>query len=315
MSVRDPLVVEVVRNGIVESTSLLDAVVVDRSGARRFEAGDPERVAYVRSSLKPIQAAVCIQQGWEPASEEHIAIACASHNAEPAHRAAVRSLLASAGLDEGALRGPVAYPLLASEASRAGEPTRIMRDCSGKHAAFLAVSVARGWPLESYLDPSHPVQEAVLERTRTLAGRIEAVGVDGCGAPTPALPLNAIAAAFGRALADAPRIRVAMHAHAFLVAGTDRIDTAVMQLPGGDVTMKSGAEGIVCFASARTGLSGAIKARDGGRRAVDPAAVAVLAALGLADPADPAIAPFAAPPVWGGGRPAGVLRVAAFGQG
>lgn len=308
MSGRDPIVVEAVRNGVVESVSLLDAVVADERGHIRFDAGDPERIAYVRSSLKPIQAAVCIEQGWQPGASEHVAIACASHNAEPAHLDAVRRLLASAGLDEGALRGPVAYPLLESEAARAGAPTRIMRDCSGKHAAFLATAAARGWPLETYLEPDHPIQVAVIERAKTLLGRIEAVGVDGCGAPTPAAPLRAIAVAFGRALHEAPDVRTAMNAHPFLVAGTDRIDTAVMRVAG-DLTMKSGAEGIVCFASRSSGLSGAVKARDGGRRAVPPAALAVLALMGLVRSGIPDLAAFESPPVLGGGRPAGLLRV------
>lgn len=308
MSGRDPIVVEAVRDGVVESVSLLDAVVTDEQGRVRFDAGDAERVAYARSSLKPIQAAVCIDQGWQPAALEHIAIACASHNAEPAHLAAVRGLLTSAGLDEGALRGPVAYPLLESEAARADAPTRIMRDCSGKHAAFLATAVARGWPVETYLEPDHPVQVAVIERTRALTGRIEAVGVDGCGAPTPAATLRAIARAFGHALREAPRVRASMHAHPFLVAGTGRIDTAVM-LAADDITMKSGAEGIVCFASQQSGLSGAIKARDGGRRSVPPAAIAVLVSLALIRAGDPDLAPFEFPPVLGAGRPVGTLAV------
>lgn len=308
MSGRDPIVVEAVRDGVVESVSLLDAVVADEHGRTRFDAGDPERVAYVRSSLKPIQAAVCIEQGWQPAAPEHIAIACASHNAEPAHLNAVRGLLASAGLDEGALRGPVAYPLLDSEAARAGAPTRIMRDCSGKHAAFLATAVARGWPAQTYLEPDHPIQAAVIERARALMGRITAVGVDGCGAPTPAATLRAIAQSFGRALREAPRVRASMKAHPFLVAGTGRVDTAVM-LAAEDITIKSGAEGIVCFAAKQSGLSGALKARDGGRRSVPPAAVAVLVSLGLVQAGDPDLAPFESPPVLGGGRPAGTLRV------
>lgn len=308
MSGRDPIVVDVVRGGVVESASMVDAVVVDHRGRILFEAGDPGRVAYARSSLKPIQAAVCIDLGWQPAAPEHIAVACASHNAEPEHLRAVRALLASAGLDEDALQGPVAYPLLDSQAARAGAPTRIMRDCSGKHAAFLATAVARDWPVPTYLELDHPVQAAVIERTRALTGRIEAIGVDGCGAPTPAAPLRAIAHAFGRALIDAPRVCDAMRAHPFLVAGTGRIDTAVMHAVDG-LALKSGAEGIVCFASPAAGVSGALKARDGGHRSVAPAVLAVLIRLGLAETGSPGLAAFEFPAVSGGGRPVGMLAV------
>jgi len=306
----DPIVADVVRDGVVESVHLLDAVVVDAAGSVIDSAGDPERVAYFRSSLKPVQAAVCIEQGWEPRDDAQIAIACASHNAEPAHLEAVRSILDSAGVGEDALRCPPALPLLASVAARAGKPARILRDCSGKHAAFLAACIASGRPIETYLDPAHPLQIAIIERVRELAGEIVAVGVDGCGAPTPATTLARIATAFGRGIARTPRVHYAMRRHPFLVAGSERVDTAVMEQTPSDLVLKGGAEGLMCFASPAAGVAGAIKARDGGARGVAPATIAVLARAGLTAGANPAtLARFAEPPVLGGGEPRGSVRI------
>ena len=131
----DPLAVEVVRSDLVESTHLVDVAVCDTAGNLTASAGDPGVVAYLRSSAKPIQATVCLEAGWRPSSDRHIAIACGSHNGEPEHLAATRSILADAGLGDDALRCPPARPLGAGSADA---PAPICHNCSGKHAAMLA---------------------------------------------------------------------------------------------------------------------------------------------------------------------------------
>jgi len=309
----DPILAGVVRDDVVESVHILDAVVVDAHERVVFAAGEPEHTLYWRSALKPIQASVCIAQGWRPDGDEQIAIACASHNAEEAHLAAVRSIFDSAGLSQDALRCPPALPLSPLVAAHAGAPARILRDCSGKHAAFLATCVARDWPLDTYLDPAHPLQRAIVARASELTGEAASTGVDGCGAPTPAGRLRAIAAAFGRGIAGDPHVHRSMRAHPFLVAGTGRVDTAVMQATGGDLVLKGGAEGLMCFASPAAGLAGAVKARDGSARAVAPATVAVLVRTGLlGEPLPAALAEYAAPPVLGGGEARGTVQIQRF---
>lgn len=307
-----PLVVEVVRGSLVESESPADAVVVEIQaglGSVLAVSGDANRVAYFRSTLKPIQAAVCIEQGWRPRNPQQIAVAAASHNAEPAHLEVVRSIFADAGLSESALRCPPALPLLDLEAARAGEPKPILRDCSGKHAAFLATCVVRGWPLETYLNPEHPLQQAVLCRTRELCGSIEGVGVDGCGAPAPATSLAAIAFAFGAGLAAAPAVGHAMQAEPFLVAGTGRICTDVMlACPG--IVMKAGAEGIVCGFEPASGRAFAVKALDGWPRYTGPVVLEVLAWMGALPLRPPSsLDRHMHPAVLGGGLPAGRIQI------
>lgn len=304
----DPIIADVVRDGVRESVHLLDAVVVDADGRVVDAFGESRRVTFFRSSLKPIQTAVCIDEGWRPADDAQIAIASASHNAEPAHLAAVRSILASAGLAEEALRCPPMRPLSPDVA--ADEPARILGDCSGKHAGFLATCVARDWPLDSYLDPAHPLQERILDRTRSLCDVALTVGVDGCGAPAPAVGLHRIAHAFLKGIASAPGVHRAMRAHPFLVAGTGRVDTAVMAAVTSDLVVKAGAEGLMCFASPAAGVGGAIKSRDGGHRPVAPATIAILEHLGLLPlPAPASLAGFATPPIFGGGEPRGQVQV------
>jgi L-asparaginase II len=299
------MVVEVVRSGLVESTHSFDVAVVE-DGMLSRGAGDPGHVAYWRSSLKPVQAAVSIALGWRPGDDE-IALASGSHDGSPRHVEVVTRILRSAGLDERALRCPPALPLSETEAARSGGPARILHNCSGKHAAFLAACVVNSWTLEGYLAPDHPIQRAVAERVAGLVAGEWPSGTDGCGAVTFAAPLERMAAAFGRNAAEEKTVAEAMRAHPSLVAGEGRLDTDVMSATDGLVT-KSGAEGLFCFAHPASEVSGALKCRDGSSRAVPPAAVAVLSALGLIDPA--AVPNHAEPRVLGGGRAVGSLRVA-----
>jgi L-asparaginase II len=305
VSTSDPFVVEVIRGDLVESAHLVDVAVV--GGAASLDAGDPGRVAFWRSSLKPVQAAVSIDAGWKPGDDEEIAVASASHEGSPRHVEVVLRILRGAGLGAGALRCPPALPFSEAAAAAADAPTAVVNNCSGKHAAFLAACVANAWPSEPYLEADHPLQRAVAARTRDLTGGTWGSATDGCGAPTFAAPLATIAAAFLRNAVEHQAVSGAMRAHPSLVAGQGRLDTDVMRAADGLVT-KGGAEGLFCFAHPSSGAGGAVKCRDGSPRAVAPVAVAVLARLGLLDPE--AVPQHAEPPVLGGGRPAGSVRIA-----
>ena len=272
----DPLVVEVERSGVVESTHLVDVAVVDSNGGLLAWAGDPERPAAYRSSAKPMQARAAVEAGWTPEDDRALAIACASHNGEPEHIEAVRAVLSAAGLDESALRCPPDVPLYAPAARGVSEPASVYHNCSGKHAAMLAACVAAGWPLDTYLAPDHPLQRRVARVVETMTGSIEGPLVDGCGAPTFVAPLRALAGGF-RSI-DGGDEAAAMRAHPFLIAGSDRLDTDLM---GAEprVLAKGGAEGLACLAVDGMGI--AVKIRDGAARPRGPAVLTVLDQLGL----------------------------------
>lgn len=301
-----PLVVEVERSGLIESTHLVDVAVGRPDGELVASAGDAQTVAYLRSSAKPIQALACLENGWRPPGSEQIAVASASHNGEPAHIEAVRATLAAAGVSEQALRCPAAWPLLPEAAAAVDRPAPILHNCSGKHAGMLATSVANGWPLDDYEDPAHPMQRAVAMVVERLAGLDPRhVGVDGCGVPTFAYSLLESAVIFARLDDDGGVVLDAMAGHPFLVAGTGRVCTAVMQeLPG--VAIKIGAEGVACGVLRNRRVGFALKSRDGTNRGRDPAVVAVLEMLGERLPSG--LAPHAAPAVIGGGGAVGTVR-------
>jgi L-asparaginase II len=225
-------------------------------------AGDPEHVAFLRSSWKPVQA-VALVESYDDLADEEVAIACASHQAEPEQLAAVRRLLARAHATADQLEN----------GEQAGRPEgKLGHNCSGKHAGFLAACRARGWPLEGYRLPEHPLQRRLLAE---LDG-VLAEATDGCGVPTYAMRLRDMAGVLSRV---PPRISAAMQARPDLVGGRGAHDTELMRaLPGW--IAKRGAEGLICAASP-DGLGVALKVEDGNPRGLRPALGAFLAELGV----------------------------------
>ena len=292
--------------------------VCDASGRLVAWAGDPAHAAFVRSCMKPVQAAVSLAAiGDMPLTDAQIAVMCASHNGEPVHLRTVKSLLRRGGLTPADLRTPADRPLDPSAAAGVRTPTPLHHNCSGKHAGMLVACVRRGWPTPTYRSRGHPLQRRVLTAVRTLSGVEPLVGVDGCGVPVHGMPVRAIATMYARACTSVgvaaldPNLRRAldaMRAHPYLVGGRDRADTAVMlAVPG--VVMKEGAEALVCAAIPGAGLGIALKVADGGWRAAGPAMIAVLHRLGLlGSPATEALREHATPPVLGGDRPVGHIE-------
>lgn len=296
-----PLVVEVIRSGVCESTHLVDVAVVDETGALVASAGDPERPAAYRSSAKPFQARAALEAGWTPPDEPALAIACASHNGEPQHIEAVRAVLRAAGVEEGALECPPDVPMDIDAALVAGTHARVYHNCSGKHAGMLAACKAAGWPLAGYRFPDHPLQERVRALLESALGPLDGPLVDGCGVPTYVAPLRVLAR--GLVAIDGGVEAHAMRAHPFLVGGSRRLDTELMEaVPA--IMIKSGAEGLACLSTGALGI--AVKVRDGSARARDPAVMAVLDALELVGPG--VLTHHREMPVMGGGVPVGVAR-------
>jgi L-asparaginase II len=307
----------VLRSGLEESVHTGDVVVVDPEGRVVASAGDPDRGLYARSCMKPLQAAVSLSLAPYDFSDREIAVMAASHNAEPVHLEVVRSLLARAGVSEGALQCPPRRPMDEEAAAAAGAPLPIHSDCSGKHGGMLAACRAQGWPMDTYLDPDHPYQQAVLHAVLRASEQDSVhVGVDGCGAPVHGMSISAMAMVYAR-LADpqrlgdlrafAERVVEAMVREPYLVAGRHRVDTAVMRAAP-SVVVKAGAEGLLCAADRERRWGIAVKVADGAPRAAGPALIRTLALLGaLTEDQVEALLEFARPAVLGGGRPVGEL--------
>ena len=306
-----PVLVELVRSGVVESTHRASVVALRPDGSRALALGVVDRPVFPRSSNKPLQAVGLLDAGWEPADDEVLALATASHSGEERHLEVVRRSLAAAGLDEAALQCPPLLPLSEPAAhallAAGGTASRLTMNCSGKHAAMLATCVQRGWSIEDYLRQDHPVQQAMTATIERLAGEpVAHVAVDGCGAPQHALTLTGLArafAAFATGAGTSEAVTQAMRAHPGLVGGTGRDVTALLEgVPG--LVCKDGAEGVYA-AALPDGSAVAVKVADGATRAAVIVLVGGLRALGVqADVLDRV--GFA--PVLGGGVPVGELR-------
>ena len=304
--------VEVERNGVVESVHTGHVVVLAADGSVRLSLGDPGQIVFARSSLKPLQATGLLAAGarLEPAE---LALATASHSGSPLHRRLIAEMLANAGLTEQDLECPAALPLGVEEQQaylRAGDaPRRLAMNCSGKHAGMLITCLANNWPVSGYLAREHPLQQQLAATVAELAGEpVAATAVDGCGAPLFGLSLIGVARAFARiatgsvALTAGQPVAEAMRAFPELVGGPGRAATVLMQRIGGLIA-KDGAEG--GFAAALPdGGAVAVKIDDGAARAADIAVARALSQLGVE------VGELATAPVLGGDEPVGLIRPA-----
>ncbi|GAA2995811.1 asparaginase [Streptosporangium longisporum] len=309
----ESLFVDVVRSGFVESVHRARVLAVAADGSLVRVHGAVDALASPRSSVKPLQALAMVRAGLGLTGEA-LALACASHWGEPFHAEGVRGILAGAGLDESALRCPEDLPLDVTTRDgilRSGNgPARVHMNCSGKHAAMLATCVVNGWPTESYLDQVHPLQRAVRATIEELTGeRIAAGGVDGCGAPLFFVSMLGVTRGFRAMVTAEPgtperRVADAFRAHPEWTSGTGRPEARLMRaVPG--LMVKGGADAFLAFAHT-DGRAGTVKIEDGGQRAVVPATVTALTALGFEGPELDELATVS---VLGGGRPVGEIRV------
>lgn len=304
----NPILVEALRGDTVESMHRGAFAVVDADGALVASLGDIDRPVFPRSAVKALQALPLVASGAAERfglGDAELALACASHNGEAEHVATVAGMLAKAGLDAAALECGAHWPYREAfqrqMAARGETPGALHNNCSGKHAGFVCVGClmaaaagrdARAF-VRGYVEPGHPVMRevtAALQRTTGADLARAPVGTDGCSIPTFGIALRALARAFARfgsgvglGAADAraaQRLRRAVANAPFMVGGTDRFDTQVMQRLGERVFCKVGAEGVYCAALPGRGVGVAVKVDDGNNaRACEVVMAALIEAL------------------------------------
>jgi L-asparaginase II len=283
MSDANPILAEQTRGNFVENRHRGAFVICDASGRIIASGGDIDRPVFPRSAIKSMQALAMLTSGalerFEVTDEE-LALACASHTGEDFHVTGVTHFLEHLGMTPAQLECGAHAPTNAAarEALRQrGEvPGVLHNNCSGKHSGMLSVARALGVPAEGYVEPGHPVQQAVRAAIETVVGTplsLDRCGTDGCSIPTWAAPLSAFARGFARMATGeglspemgraAHRIFDAATAHPELVSGTGMLDTRVMAAFGGRVMQKGGAEGVQCGAIRDKGLGYALKCDDG----------------------------------------------------
>jgi L-asparaginase II len=302
---KDAVLAEYVRSGIVESQHRGFLIALNADGSVALELGDCTHLIFPRSTVKSFQAAAMVRSGLvlEP---RLLALGASSHSGSPEHIAAVREILATVNLDETALQCMLDKPLGDAERRAYGDqaPTRIAMNCSGKHAAMLATCVKNGWSIDNYLDADHPLQIACREELEKLSGeKITLTSTDGCGAPLFLISVAGLARAI-RAITistDPAHTSVIEASRAFpeMVAGIGRLTTVTMEeIPG--LYMKDGVEAVE-VASLPDGRTLVFKVSDGSLRPFRALVHAGLKLLGVESS-------YQGEPVLGGGKVIGEIR-------
>lgn len=301
----DEVLVEVVRSEMVESVHHGRLLILDEEGKEKLALGDPHQLIYPRSAIKSIQASAMVRLGLKLPAKE-LALVCASHAGSSTHQEAALSILQSVALNESALRNTPDKPLGLEERKAWGDrpATSLAANCSGKHAGMVATAAINHWDIESYKDPSHPLQVAIRKEFEMLMGEsITKISFDGCGAPLFATSLSAMAKAIHRVVnSDDPihrEVVAACSEFPEMVSGEGRIVTVAMQrVPG--LLVKDGAEGVMI--ASKRGIGTVVwKMSDGSNRGDKPLLSASLSHLGIALEFDPI-------PVYGDGQVVGEIR-------
>ncbi|WP_313812810.1 asparaginase [Glutamicibacter sp.] len=295
------------RGDAIESIHYGSAVVLGADGKILRSLGDAQAAFYPRSALKPLFAVGMLRAGLE-LDDEQLALASASHSGAQRHQDVALTTLAAAGLSAADLGNSTDLPYGVAERAAylaaGGTPTQLAQNCSGKHAALVALSKLKGWNTADYLHDENLLQ-LLQETVEELCGeKISGVSTDGCGTPVYRLTLAGLARGFAR-LAAAPagtpeaRVAAAMAAYPELVAGEGRDVTELMRAVPGSVA-KDGFEGIQAVALS-DGTALAVKIADGGDRARMPITAALLSEH-VAVPEE-----LLSSPALGGGQPVGTL--------
>jgi L-asparaginase II len=295
----NPVLVNNWRGDVVENRHRGAIAVCDARGRLLHAWGDVDALVYPRSAVKLLQALPLVESGAADhfrLDQAELALACSSHAAEPAHTEAVAHWLERIGLDADALEcGPHApnhVPTAEAMLVQRREYGRIHNNCSGTHTGMLTTCRFLDETTSGYIERDHPAQQRWFDALGEMADvdmRRLPWNRDGCGIPVIAMPLAAMATAFARVAApdDLPSIRAdaverlgaAIAARPFMISGSDRLCSVVIELSGRRTLIKSGADGVFTAALQERGLGVALKIDDGNSAAAEIAMLAILRRL------------------------------------
>lgn len=278
------LEIRLLREGIVESVHETHAVVCDERGRVLSVAGSAETASFIRSSLKPFQALVVATSGVMERyslSDRDLAVMCSSHKGTMEQVRQVFNILWHCDVDLPMLQCPIPH----------GGNSPLQYNCSGKHAGMLAVCQLQHWPLQTYMQPQHPLQQKIIGKVAEMLKRpaAEFIGAhDDCGVPTYLMQIEQMATLFAQLASgdnlSMERVLRSMIHHPNLVAGPGEFDTDLMEMTSGELVSKTGAEGVQCIGRVGEGMGLAIKVMDGAKRAKHAAAIQLLKQLGWITP-------------------------------
>lgn len=279
----NPILVEIYRAGVLESFHRGVICVVNEAGKIIYSQGNVNQICYPRSAMKFVQVLPLIESGGIERfgfTLEEVAVMCGSHNAESEHLKAVNSILSKIGLDKSYLFCGPQYPTSKKDADalirKNEKPHHIHNNCSGKHAGMLALCKLMNVSINDYINPHHPIQQLILECVEEMYEYPKekmVTALDGCSAPVYSMPVYNQAVAYKNVIypekfppkrrAACKAVVQAVSSHPFMVAGTGRYCTDMMQVCGKRIVGKTGAEGIFCLGLREEKMGVCIKIDDG----------------------------------------------------
>lgn len=314
MKLKDELMIDIYRSGALESQHIGSMVAVDFDGHVVAKVGDPGRLSFMRSSVKPVQAIPafmddsCLRHFKFDSKER--AFLMSSHSGETRHQeigADIQRRLGITNDNMGCGIHPPINPKTRDEMRRKGEEfTPLCNNCSGNHLVMLSLSMHKGWDIGDYINPEHPYQQEVLKWMSLLTGLKKdkiRTGMDNCSVPAYNLTLKQMALIFARLstpekLVEFPnpdnldipkgikvmrRIIADFWAHPEMIGGENRLCTYLNKIGKGSFFSKAGAEGMQLTGVVDRGIGIALKITDGDSsgRAKNTAMIETLIQMGL----------------------------------
>ena len=220
---------------------------------------------YLRSCAKPLQATLLIDYGIN-LTEEELALCCGSHAGEECHIRVAKQILDKFEIDESYLKCGVHAPLARSMQDKmllSGEKARaIHNNCSGKHIGFLVICKIKGWDMETYDRPEHPLQIAIKHKINNMCGTTSnyPVTTDGCGVPILSMPLKNMLIGY-KNLLQYEKIINAIQKHPYIFGGENRFDTEIIEKTQGLIA-KVGAGGLCIVFNVKEQIGFVVKIND-----------------------------------------------------
>lgn len=234
------LLVEYVRDGLVEQCHYGFVVLADKEKAFDFTGKDKDYPFYLRSCAKPLQASLIIDYGIDKhfnMTDEEIALCCASHAGEEIHVQTAVNFIKKIGLDESYLKCGLHKPISKTEQEKlllSGQKENIFQNnCVGKHIMLLAICKLKNWDLKTYDEPNHPLQIAIKEKIYELCRLKKSYPVtkDGCGVPIHSMPLKNMLYGYLNLFCNPKYAKItnAFRKFPYIIGGENRLDTKIIE--------------------------------------------------------------------------------------
>ena len=291
----------VYRGDLIESKHKAICLVKNISNKVILSTNNENHLIYPRSAIKIFQALPFINSKAHVLynlSKENIAISCSSHSGESKHIHVLNEWINKTGINIHQLKCGIHNPL-DEESSNAlllsgNVPTQLHNNCAGKHLGMITGCLANKMSTDKYLDFEHPYQKLIqktLENFMELKIQNNCIGIDGCGAPQYAFPLDSIATSMINLIKEKEKtnkypnainiILSAIKRFPLLIGGNNRFDSAIIKSTKGRIFCKGGAEGVLLFSDFEKKIGGVIKIIDGNSRAIPTIAMQIFIKFNL----------------------------------